>query len=875
MKKRLVAISAPMAALVSGLPITVLHAQQVTTSQSSDPLAEIVVNGIRASVRDALAQKQAEVGVVEVISSKDIGVLPDVTIAESLARLPGINTVRDRGNDSQAAIRGLGPRMVLGLINGREMASSEPDRNVRWEIFPSEIVSGVKVYKSSEAELASGGISGTVDIETLRPLDYKGPALTLRAGPVYYEGGTNLPFQSNLGARASGAYVAQFSPELAFVIAGSYQKQQNGYESVGGGGWNDPNIPGDLPGPVTPGGPLVATPWGASMDEKAETTTRSSVSSSLQWRPSSVFEGRFDVLESQVKLAEFDDGGWYTDWGNWGGYETGTVANPGFTNNVIQNGALVKTDMTFDSTYHPYVSRYNQNMDLFATGVNGKWTFGEWTAVADIAFSQADRWGRWQAVEMYDNAGPMSYNYMGTLPSVQATTNAYQAAQAGGLFPTTGEEDLNRLRDILKTSTLDFTRSLDGFFNGVGFGARYSNRDKQDAEPVATYHATPLDPTAPVSASLVSPWNYKYFTVPGMISGDFQQLATALYGPAGFDAINQPYRDTPFVSKVTEKVVEPYAMGTYKSAWGSMPIDGNLGVRVVHVNQSSSGPSNGVYIDVTHSYTEALPSFNARMELSEGTYLKFGLSRALSRPPLNDLRVDRTYSIGAPPLTGGGGNPDLKPYIADQLDLSFEKYFHKDGLVAVAPFVKRIHNYIGYDTRNITLPGAATPVAFTSPFNQTGVGTVGGVEFTYQTPFYFIPFLDHFGVYSNLALTSSNIHEYFPAYNPLPMNGVAKTTGIFDIWYSDARLDARLGVKYHSSYTLLFTWVSSDLESLRSETMLDYSMEYKLTHYLSARFQAGNLLNTPLRLYDNNNPVEIARNDVYGRHYLFDLTLKF
>ena len=103
--------------------------------QSAAPAAEgtaaaapegdaVVVVGMRKSLRDALDTKRRETGVVEVIASKDIGVLPDVTIAESLARLPGVNTTRDRGNDSQAAIRGIGPRMVLGLVNGREVASS-------------------------------------------------------------------------------------------------------------------------------------------------------------------------------------------------------------------------------------------------------------------------------------------------------------------------------------------------------------------------------------------------------------------------------------------------------------------------------------------------------------------------------------------------------------------------------------------------------------------------------------------------------------------------------------------------------------------------------------------------------------------------------
>ena len=187
-------------------------AAQSATPQSTTPAAkapsdttEVVVVGIRKSLRDALQTKRAATGVVEVISSKDIGALPDVSIAETLNTVPGVNTSRDRGNDSQASIGGQGPRLVLGLLNGREMASSEPDRNVRWEIFPSEIVSGVTIYKSSEANLPTGGISGTIDVSTIRPLDYSGPALTVRAGPVLYDGGNAYPGFNGLGSRFSGA----------------------------------------------------------------------------------------------------------------------------------------------------------------------------------------------------------------------------------------------------------------------------------------------------------------------------------------------------------------------------------------------------------------------------------------------------------------------------------------------------------------------------------------------------------------------------------------------------------------------------------------------------------------------------------------------
>jgi iron complex outermembrane recepter protein len=138
-------------ALIRGLAIALLMgATGLATAQDTTGAAppqaeaaaggvidEVVVKGIRESYREALAVKLNSEQVVDAISSDDIGQLPDVTIAESINRLPGVNATRDRGNDSQAVVRGLGARLTLGTINGREVASSEPDRNVRWEIYPS------------------------------------------------------------------------------------------------------------------------------------------------------------------------------------------------------------------------------------------------------------------------------------------------------------------------------------------------------------------------------------------------------------------------------------------------------------------------------------------------------------------------------------------------------------------------------------------------------------------------------------------------------------------------------------------------------------------------------------------------------------------
>lgn len=144
-------------------------AAEAAADASGDNLSEIVVTGVRMSLKDSIATKRNSDRIADNITTAEIGQLPDVTIAEELNRLPGVNTTRDRGNASQASIRGLGPRLILGLVNGREVASSEPSQDLRWEIYPSEVLAAAIVNKTQDATLISGGIAATVDIRTISP----------------------------------------------------------------------------------------------------------------------------------------------------------------------------------------------------------------------------------------------------------------------------------------------------------------------------------------------------------------------------------------------------------------------------------------------------------------------------------------------------------------------------------------------------------------------------------------------------------------------------------------------------------------------------------------------------------------------------------
>lgn len=850
-------------------------------SDAGNGAQEIVVTGIRASLRDALQAKRSATNVVETVSSKDIGVLPDTTIADELARLPGVNATRDRGNDSQAAVRGLGPRLVLGIVNGREIASSEPDRNVRWEMLPSEDVSGVTLYKTQSADLVSGGVAGTIDIHTLRPLDYSGPVLTLRGGALLNDGGGKIPGYSQWGTRDSGQFVKHLTDTFGIALGGNYQRQKNGFVSFQGWGYN--TLETGSP-PTTANGQVINTPWGAQTEVKGLTETRWSANGAVQWKPSSHWDINADFLYSDVKINENQYQQWYgrsNGWGdsdgNFGGADD--IYQPG--NYTLAGNDVVAATLNNYSSVTNSIGRYTEDKYLLATGFNAKYEDDDWRASFDGSYSRAVRNNVWRSIftESYPETTTFSTG-ANVSPSLSvsgdpAATDSQTIQSYYGLA-TTGPQ---RLIDTIGSGRADFTRKLHGgFLSGIDHGIRYSRRIKSfttDAAPSNTIDSDVYLPSSMLTEANVSGGG---ITVPNMLFGNFDDIvnyAAITFPNTGLDK-SQYWR-------VREDTFEGYVKGDFAGQIGQVPVYGDIGVRLVNANTHSNAfaqINGGTYdpVIVGNSYTRALPSLNVNFDLTHNLKLRAAIARVMSRPPLDELRASRNLTLNSPlpgspqqPGSGSAGNPYLKPFMATQGDLSLEWYFRKDALFAVSGYYKDVDSNIGYSTQLETIDGNQYDI--NGPFNGKG-GHVEGLEFTLQTPFWFVG-LDHVGIYSNIALAHSNLKELSPASHPFDAVGLAKFTGEFDLWYSDHGIDARLALKHHSPFTVIYGWDASQLSRLDSETTLGASVSYELTKSVSLRAQANNLTNQVARFYFNNDPNQLARYERYGRNYLFDVTFKF
>jgi TonB-dependent receptor len=967
---------------------------------AQDVVETVVVTGFRKSLEDSLLMKQDSPLITEDISTKDLGELPDITIGEELNRLPGVNTQRDRGNASEVAIRGLGPRFVLGLVNGREVASSEPDQNVRYESYPSEILAGAQVYKTQDASLIGGGIAATIDIRTQSPLEYNGPDIQLRGGPSYFTEGASLPNYSPWGFRGSAGLHYAFNDDFAVSLAASVQREKNGFADLSFWTentnqpdtlWGDPaNLTGSAPTKVVtlPNGTTGLTggnpaPWGAQSEVKELQQDRYGLAGAAEWRANDHLTFKVDGLWSSYVISEdqyqqWDDysgnvwnaGDWYScdsssvtagiitnaelaactnsnnAYGNNGipgvtpthGSAAGVYVNGLSTFKVDSMGHVVTADLVSGpgdpwADIQNNIARYTQRQTLVVGGFNMAYTADQWVAKLDVSHSEAWRNNQWLDFQTTDQwESQTGYNMLeGTTPYVTAgfnpaipanNTTAYSAGSraSGGSGWCNNCLDVGpeETRDHISAIAGDVTRNFDNsFITAIDFGARWAARAKTHHQwdytiwtPNATLPTSDLRSFAPpgldVPNMLYADWN----TVAPLVYGNTANtLPAALGGAAGNPDLGvsswgtaqegataaNGYQNQILDWKVQEMSWSGYLKAEFAHDFGSVPMQGGIGVRIEDLKTTSSGSQlNSSTAAITpilvgNHYTDVLPSLYANFHLAPDQLLRFGASISVSRPPLDNLNTGYSLSPSATaePSSNSGGNPKLKPLKADNVDLDYEWFFHDESMASVAVYYKHIMNYIGAGITPEVIEGQSYTI--TAPINGPG-GDLEGVELTFQSRLYFLPysFLQDFGVYANASFATSNIKEFHPLLDPYSMGGLAHNSDEFDVYYDRAGFEARVAMKYHSRYTMIPGWFSEQLDTLDAETTVDATVSYQWTDNIGFRLQALNLTDQATRysggradttgsaagLRGENDPNDLAWYSVFGRTIMFDISYK-
>ena len=323
------------------------HAQTAaSTGEAANPNADapvttVTVTGIRRAIEDAIAVKRESTGIVEAISSEDIGKLPDVSIAESLARLPGLSAQRVNGQAQSISIRGTSGDLSTALLNGREQVTTSSDRTVEYDQYPSELISAVTVYKTGDASVIGQGLSGTVDLQTIKPLSLRERTVTVNVRGEKNSKGSISPGAPDKGSRISASYIDQFANRTIGIALGyARQDKPNVAQQFETWDWVDQG-----------NGSTVKVPKGIKSMAVTGDQVRDGLMGVLEFRPNRNFSSTFDVYHSRFDQEEIrrgiemplkDDGSV--------SFSNGTVVNntmiSGTANNVnpvVRNNRLTRT----------------------------------------------------------------------------------------------------------------------------------------------------------------------------------------------------------------------------------------------------------------------------------------------------------------------------------------------------------------------------------------------------------------------------------------------------------------------------------------------------------------------------------------------------
>ncbi len=785
---------------------------------ASGELEEVVVTGIRASIESAIATKQESMSIVESISAEDIGKLPDTSIAESISRLPGLTSQRAEGRASAISLRGTDPGFTTALLNGREQATTGDNRNVEFDQYPSELISQVVVYKTPDAQLVGQGLAGTIDLRTVRPLDYGRQAVVLNLRGEQNSNDDLGADSDTDGYRASFSYIDQFmGGQLGFAFGyahldsplatrgfGTYEPWNpaggsGGAASCGGGSPADcTNNPGVTAGDFVTNGMKVRADMGS--------TERDGVMASLQFEPNDVYTGVVDLYYSTMdqtnnaRSLEVNLGGYPAPCCD-GTFPAGTVF--GYSGTTVKGGTIVAGTL---NNVMPLVRNFlfTTEDEIFATGWRNEFQLNdEWSFVGDIAYSKATR----DQLQPEINSQYALLPASGTAPRNQYDTGTFQLrgnddmpslsflrdytdpAQVlvGPTIYGSGYTKKPRTEDELTSFRLDATRTADlWWFQGIAFGANYTDRSKDKESPESALNtiggtAYQIDPQF-----LLPDMNLNYADAGKALALNVNGVLSNYFVPVVWGSPDQPgfaYLAGKFWT-VEEKVTTAYLRGDLNHDLSdSVTLRGNLGLQVIYTDQSSdsfrvdTGAGNAVYgVSDGKDYTHVLPQINLAFILPDSQAIRVGFAQELARARMDQLKATEesgfNFATGEP--GGSGGNARLDPWEAWAFDLSYEKYFNENtGYVSAAAFYKDLDTYIynqttdGHDFSALcaTTPDAAFPPGvvkqctgrFTQPVNGQG-GYLWGLEFAASISFdMFAEALDGFGAILSYSYTDSDI----------------------------------------------------------------------------------------------------------------------
>lgn len=857
---------------------------------------DIIVTGFRTSLDKALNIKRSEAGAVDTILAEDMADFPDLNLAESIQRLPGVTIERDGGQGRTISVRGLNSDFTRVRINGLEAQAaigSNRSRGFDFSIFASELFNSITVRKTQSSEIEEGSLGATVDLQTGRGLDF-GAGIH---GALSAQASYNDLSKKALPRIAGLLSWANADETFGALVSVAYSERKPTSESFNTTRWQS----GDPAAAYGAGNNFAGCVTCTTAAERSELLSayypriprytigsfsedRLGLTASLQWKPTEGTEVTLDGLFSRFNQeAESPNIEAISFSRSAGGVRETVVRDYEIdpTKNVISYGVFDNVDVRSENGFSRDESQFMQ------LSLNAKHAFTDrFRARIKLGTSHSKARTPLSVSYMFDafNMDGYTYDFRGNdrLPQISY-----------GFDVTDG-------RNFTLTEWRKSTGGADYRLKTAGGALEYDLSDEITIKGGGEYRTYGFDTFGFQQAVSTLSGADRATDVSNL--GKIETIKGGLNIPAGTDLnyiTPDIWKINDFLSTYDDPLVPTYngtrevkerdkglfIQADFDTRVADLVVRGNVGLRYAHTGTTSSGFLNTDYVTVKNSYNDWLPSFNLAIEPASNLVVRLGAAKVMSRPSLGDLTPGG--SLSTPTRRVSYGNPMLDPFRATNYDASVEWYFAPESLIAAAVFYKKIDSFITTVTdvvpwASLGLPDSllvGTPASPDEDFEVTRKingkgGTLKGLEVQYQQPFTFLPgALKNFGFIGNVTFVDAKVD--YGDYGKNRLTGQSKFMYNATLYYETKRFSARVSAAYRDGYLVAFPGGNNNTEEgINSTLNIDASVSYQLTDAIKLSVEAVNLTDEYNDRYvDATDRVSNYRH--FGREFLFGVRASF
>lgn len=836
-----------------------------------DTIDEVVVSGIRGSLRQSLRTKKNADTISDVITQEEVGKFPDGNVAESLQRIPGVSISRTRSGEGQfASVRGFGQQFNLVTLNNRILATDNVGREFSFDVLPSETIADVQVVKTPMANMDEGSIGGAIKMTTFNPLANKGEHESLTVAGLYDE------LAGEWGKKYSGfASNTYLDERLGLGVGVSYSDRLWRADMVQSLGSSFSDIDVNNNGQLSSNEKHLFMPAFLAYPLKTGERQRTGLIATAVMEFSPDLVSRLDLLYTHYQTPEKAT------------YQTNDLSQtyrPGSVK-VDNNGTV--THFAIDQyVAEVAIDPKNRNVDTWQAGWNLQWQMLDMLAFeTDISYSAARR----------PQAGKDKFWVVG----IEGATAEYTAADPIPFFNvklrdgrSLEEASLNELRtgymqtqgdtinDDVFMARLTATLQIDSErLKTIEAGFSLLDRDKEkismagegrlyldmpfhfsDVGIDATKNFPVDDFLEDFSGALPRRW-------PDLDAELLYRLVKASDGktiggntyPADYSARLEPGFFPAGSNQISESNLSPFLQFNFSGSYWKA----NLGGRLAFTRINSSGWSQtllalkpipgksdeeaewspAVPVSYTNRYVNFLPSANVTLDSGADWLLRAGLSKTMSRPSIAQLGFDEYVETNSSVRRySHNGNPRLKPVIAVQGDLAFEWYYADSSFISVSSYYKNIHGFVTSTDDNEIILGK--PFLVTRPENNKTLDVVGaelGMQHLYESGF---------GLQVNVTLASyAGGRHRTDSSHALILENFSRVSWNLVGLYEKNRFEHRLAINYRSNYIQNVAGQAGQPETVNNYMQVDFRSSYKLSDNTHIFIEGVNMLDAYMFVY--------------------------